>query len=160
MTPTLLKRAAYGLIGLSLAFVFLSVQRTSSSTPAAMRAPTPLASPTPDASKKPTLPRYNCDSPESPDYIDFNWTSRKPNGGWVGDVTYHGSKTLVQAYDSKFVGLPENKLVDWAFQAQNGSFVCRMHVNSKLPLIRNASIEFVTCNNNNWPLLTCSLSGN
>jgi len=160
MTPTSFKRAAYGLVGLSLAFVLLGFQGSSSGKPAAMTATAPpLASPTVPPDQKPTLPRYNCGDSQNPDYIDFNWTGRKPNGGWVGEVTYGGAKTLVQAFDAKYVGDPINKLVDWGFQAQNGSFVCRMKVNSKLPLLRNASVGFDTCNNNTWPQLACSLKG-
>jgi hypothetical protein len=158
MTSTSVKRAAYGLIGLSLAFVLLAFQQTSSGTPAAMSAAAPpLASPTVPPDQKPTQPRYNCGDSQSPDYIDFNWTGRKPNGGWVGEVTYGGSKTLIQAFDAKYIGPPTDKFVDWGFQAQNGSFVCRMKVNSKL--LRNASVGFDTCNNNTWPQLACSLKG-
>jgi hypothetical protein len=157
MTPTSFKRAAYGLVGLSLAFVLLSVQGSSSGKPAAMQPAAPLASPTVPPDQKPTLPRYNCGDSQSPDYITFNWTGTKPNGGWVGDVTYNGKKTLIQAFDAKYIGAPTDKLVDWGFQAQNGSFVCRMKVNSKVPLLRNASVSFDTCNNNNWPQLACSL---
>jgi hypothetical protein len=158
MTPTSLKRAAYGLIGLSLALVFLSVQWTSSSTPAAMHAAAPIATPTPDASKKPTLGRYNCGDREDPDNIAFNWTARKPNGGWVGEVTYAGFvKKPIQAFDAKFVDPANPKIIDWAFQAQDGSFLCRMTVDSSRPL--NANVSFGTCRNNNWPQLNCSLRG-
>lgn len=160
MTPTSFKRAAYGLIGLSLAFVFLSVQRTSSSTPAAMQAAAPIATPTPDASKKPTLGRYNCDSVDHPDNITFNWTARRPHGGWVGEVTY-GSfvKKPIQAFDARFVdpANPNPRIIDWAFQAQDGSFLCRMTVDASRPL--NANVSFGTCRNNNWPQLNCSLRG-
>ena len=160
MTPTSFKRVAYGLIGLSLAFVFLSVQGSSSGKPSAMSATAPLASPTVPPNEKPTLPRYNCGDSQSPDYISFNWTGTKPNGGWVGEVTYGGFlKKPIQAFDAKYIGPPTDKLVDWGFQAQDGSFICRMTVNSKLPLLRNASVSFGTCRNNTWPQLACSLRG-
>lgn len=159
MIPTSVKRAAYGLMALILAFVFLSVQGSSGGKAAAMPAGAPLASPTVPPNERPTLPRYNCGDAQNPDYITFNWTGTKPNGGWVGEVTYGGHVTLIQAFDAKYVGPPADKLVNWAFQAQDGSFLCRMIVNSKLPLLRNASVGFNTCRNNNWPQLACSLKG-
>lgn len=160
MTPTSFKRAAYGLIGLSLAFVFLSVQRTSSSTPAAMSPATPFATPTPDTNQKPTLARYNCGDAAQPDNITFNWTAKRPNGGWVGEVTYGNFvKKPIQAFDAKFIdpANPNQKMLDWAFQAQDGSFLCRMTVDSSRPL--KANVSFGTCRNNNWPQLVCSLRG-
>ena len=158
MTRTLLRPMAYSLLGLSLAFVFLTVQKTSSGSPVSMLAATPLASPTPPPNQKPTLQRYNCGDAEHPDYITFNWTGQRPHGGWVGEVTY-GSfvKKPIQAFDAKFVDPTNPKIIDWAYQAQDGSFLCRMTVNSA-PL-RNGSVTFGTCRDNNWPQLFCEVKG-
>lgn len=155
MKSNMFRRAAYAVIGLSLAFVFLAVQRTSSGTPV-VRAASAVAAPVAAA---PTLTRYNCGEAAHPDYITFNWTGTRPQNGWVGEVTYGGFiKKPIQVYDAK----PDpnnNKIVDWAYQAQDGSFVCRMIVDSSLPLLRKANVSFGSCRNNNWPQLFCSLKG-
>src|SRR6185295_18066624 len=117
MTSTSLRRIAYGLMALSLAFIFLSVQRIGNGTPAT-RAATPLATPAPTPAPTPTLPRYNCGDSQNPDYLTFNWTSRKPNGGWVGDVSYGANfvKKPIQVFDAK-VDPTNSRKIDWAFQA-------------------------------------------
>lgn len=145
MTFTLFKRAAYALMGLSLVSV-LSVQWASKGTAAASRPSAPAAAPTP------TSPRYNCGDPDAPDYITFDWTRPMPQGGWLGDVSYHGGYK-VQVFDPKVV---EPNVTDWTYQAQNGSFLCHMIVSNKPPL-RNHYVSFERCNNQNWPQVTCSL---
>jgi hypothetical protein len=156
MTTTLFKHVAYGLIGLCLVLIFLGVQMTGSSTPAAA-ALTPVLPSTaaltpvlPSTQAYPTKARYNCGDSENPDYIDFRWMAPRPNGGWVGEVTYQGVTTKIQAYDAKVKN--DLNLTDWGFQAQNGSFVCRMYVS---PINLKKFIWFGRCNNNNWPQPSC-----
>lgn len=153
MTPTWFKRTAYGLIGLSL-LCLVSVQWTSKGTAAATQppAPTPAQSPTP--APTPTLARYNCGDPDHPDYISFTWTKRMPQGGWLGTVSY--GKIIskpVQAFNAAKIN-DDARMLDWTFQAQDGSFLCHMYVTTK-PSDR--SVSFGACRNNNWPQVTCSL---
>ena len=151
MTLTLFKRTAYALLTLSLAFVFLFMQRTGHSM-ASSTVMLPQATPTP-----PTNPNYNCGDPDSPDPISFAWTRRMPNNGWLGTVTY-GSfvNKPIQVFDAKVDPKYNNGrgLTDWAFQAQDGSFLCRMKIT---PNGLRRFVWFESCKNNNWPQLFCSI---
>ncbi len=144
MTCTWFKRAAYGLICLSLASV-LGVRWTSKGVAAA--APPAAAA---AAAPTPTGPRYNCGDPDSPDYITFNWTRQMPMGGWLGDVSFHGGYKI-QVFDAKTI---EPNVTDWTYQAQNGAFICHMIVSNK-GLPRTHYVSFERCNNQNWPQVLC-----
>lgn len=145
MTPTWLKRAAYGLVGLCLASV-LCVQPSSKGTSAAVR-------PAATAAMTPTASRYNCGDTDHPDYINFDWTKPMPQGGWLGNVAYGGNKPAVQVFAPKPV---EQNVTDWTYQAQDGSFICHMIVSNKPPLTDHY-VSFERCNNNKWPQVTCYL---
>lgn len=146
MTFTLFRRAAYGLMGLSLVSV-LSVQWASKGTAAGIGPPAPAA-----AAPTPTASRYNCGDADNPDYITFDWTRPMPQGGWLGNVSYRG-EYKIQVFDAKEV---EPNVTDWTYQAQNGSFLCHMIVSNKPPL-RNRYVSFERCNNQNWPQVVCYL---
>ncbi|HVF68535.1 MAG TPA: hypothetical protein VM914_12775 [Pyrinomonadaceae bacterium] len=80
-------------------------------------------------------------------YVSFDWTTPKPYGGWLGATGYYKAKD-VQAYDAQ--SLPNGGL-NWGFQAQDGSFVCRMYVSSD-----QNNITFVNCKPfSNWSLTSC-----
>jgi hypothetical protein len=148
-------RTAYALLILSFAFIFLFMQRTDRSMVAASSAvmlPQAAPSPTP-----PTNPNYNCGDQDSPDPISFTWTRRMPNNGWLGTVTYGNFVNKpIQVFDAKVDPKYNNGrgLTDWAFQAQDGSFLCRMKVT---PNVLRRNVWFESCKNNNWPQLFCSI---
>jgi hypothetical protein len=76
-----------------------------------------------------------------------------PQNGWLGTVSYGSINAKpIQVFDAKSVAGGTS----WAFQAQDGSFQCRMFVSSN-PLQRNLSVG--GCNNNKFPQLDCSLLG-
>jgi hypothetical protein len=152
MTLTLFKRTTFALLTLSLAFIFLSMHRTGRSVEAIPSSVMlPQATPTP-----PTNPKYNCGDSANPDFISFAWTSRMPNNGWLGTVTYGKFVNKpIQVFDAKVDPKYDNDrgLTDWAFQAQDGSFLCRMKVT---PNVLRRSVSFESCRNNIWPTLSCS----
>jgi len=157
MTLTLFKRTVCALLILSLAFIFLFMQRTGRSTVAASSAVTlPQATPAPSPTP-PTNPNYNCGDQDSPEPISFTWTRRMPNNGWLGTVTYGNFVNKpIQVFDAKVDPKYNNGrgLTDWAFQAQDGSFLCRMKVT---PNVLRRNVWFESCKNNNWPQLFCSI---
>jgi hypothetical protein len=80
-------------------------------------------------------------------YVSFDWGRPMPYGGWLGATGYYKAKD-VQAYDAQPLS---NGGLDWGFQAQDGSFVCRMHVTSN-----QNNITFVNCRPfANWSLTSC-----
>ncbi len=124
MKRTLLNRIAYAVISLSLAFLLHGAYKTSSGTPAAATTTTAVQA------VKPTRLRYNCGDPQYPDFITFNWTRPMPQGGWLGTLTYGGVVNKpIQVFDAK---TDDPRFTNWAIQAQDGSFVCRMHVSTNL----------------------------
>lgn len=148
MTHKSFKHAAYGLVGFCLVLLFLSVQMRDSNTQAANSGSAlPSATPAPT----PTRSRYNCGDVDNPDYITFKWTRPMPNGGWLGEVSYGQIiNKPVQVFDSKVN--ETTKIVDWTFQAQDGSFLCHMYVS---PPILKRNVWFGACKNNVWPQPTC-----
>ncbi|HEX8721303.1 MAG TPA: hypothetical protein VF736_11775 [Pyrinomonadaceae bacterium] len=79
-------------------------------------------------------------------YVSFDWGQPMPYGGWLGRTGYYRAKD-VQAYDAQDTGDGFN----WGFQAQDGSFVCRMDVTGD----RNR-ITFLNCRPfANWSLTYC-----
>jgi hypothetical protein len=93
----------------------------------------------------PQFRTYYC--PHEGALLAFEWTKQMPYGGWLGR-TYDIAEEDVQAYDARPLyggGL------NWGFQAQNGSFVCRMYVSAD-----QNHITFVNCRPfANWPLTSC-----
>lgn len=147
MTRITFRHAAYGLIGLSMLLLFLGAQLSGDRTRAAFAgSPLPQASPTP-----PTRTRYNCGDVDNPDYITFQWTRPMPNGGYLGTVSYGQiTNKPVQVFDAKVDNT--TKIVDWTFQAQDGSFLCHMFVS---PIVLKRNVWFGACRNNVWPQPAC-----
>ncbi|HEX8336169.1 MAG TPA: hypothetical protein VF621_05525 [Pyrinomonadaceae bacterium] len=79
-------------------------------------------------------------------FLAFEWTKQMPYGGWLGrtDGFTHDD---VQAYNA----LPQGGGLNWGFQAQDGSYVCRMYVSSD-----KSRLDFVNCRPYGaWPVTTC-----
>jgi hypothetical protein len=80
-------------------------------------------------------------------FVSFNWTTPMPYGGWLGQTADYKAKD-VQAYDAQPLS---GGGLNWGFQAQDGSFVCRMYVSSD-----QNHITFVNCRPfANWSLTSC-----
>lgn len=78
-------------------------------------------------------------------FLAFEWTRQMPYGGWLGRTDGFTHKD-VQAYDMKMMN---NGWLNWGIQAQDGSFVCRMHVSPN-----QDTLSFVNCRGY-WPVTTC-----
>jgi hypothetical protein len=80
-------------------------------------------------------------------FVSFNWGPSMPYGGWLGQTADYKAKDI-QAYDAQPLG---GGGLNWGFQAQDGSFVCRMYVSSD-----QNHINFVNCRPfTNWALTSC-----
>lgn len=97
------------------------------------------AQPTPD------FLNYYC--PAEGAFLAFDWTTAMPYGGWLGQ-TYGFTNKDVQAYNALPLG---GGGLNWGFQAQDGSFVCRMYVSAD-----KGRLDFVNCRpSGSWPVTTC-----
>jgi hypothetical protein len=96
----------------------------------------------------PTLAYYQCQGcgPTS-----FKWGKHTPNGGRLGEVT-HGSfvNKPIQVFDAQPIAGGSGG-TDWAFQAQDGSFLGRMYVSPHKSYIRFAKFR----PGDPWPQMTC-----
>ena len=90
----------------------------------------------------PQYQTYYC--PNESTFIAFEWTKQMPYGGWLGKS--YGIAKDVQAYDPRALG---GGGLNWGFQAQDGSFVCRMYVSAD-----QYTISFVNCRGS-WPVTNC-----
>lgn len=95
------------------------------------------------ATPTPQNQAYYC--PYEGAFLAFEWTRPMPQGGWLGEADGFTNKA-VQAYNAQ--SLPGGGL-NWGIQAQDGSFVCRMHVSAN-----QNTISFVNCSGN-WPVTFC-----
>ena len=95
----------------------------------------------------PTLQNEAYYCPYEDAFVAFNWTRPMPYGGWLGDTDGFTHKA-VQAYDARTMS---DGWLNWGFQAQDGSFVCRMYVSPD-----RRSLSFVNCRPYaNWPVTLC-----
>jgi len=94
----------------------------------------------------PTKTLYFC--PNEGTYLTLSWTRPMPYGGWLGQATTSETKD-VQAYDAQSLN---GGVTSWGFQAQDGSFVCRMYVSSN-----QNSISFGNCRPSAtpWTITSC-----
>lgn len=130
-------RPVWALCGLVCATLLLCASFVPGGTPSASAAYDP------QPTRDPSL--FYC--PYESAYVSFDWGRSMPYGGWLGKTGYYKTKD-VQAYDSQL--LPDGSL-NWGFQAQDGSFVCRMYVTSD-----QNHIDFVNCRPfSNWSLTSC-----
>lgn len=97
------------------------------------------AQPTPD------FVNYYC--PNEGAFLAFDWTKQMPYNGWLG-LTYGFTNKDVQAYDARQLNGSGGGL-NWGFQAQDGSFVCRMYV-----MDNQNTLSFVNCRGS-WPVTNC-----
>ena len=81
-------------------------------------------------------------------FVSFSWSPPMPYDGWLGQTGGYKS-VAVQAYDAQTMN--GGSVLNWGFQAQDGSFVCRMYVTSD-----KNNIQFVNCRPfTNWSLTSC-----
>jgi hypothetical protein len=137
MTTSNRRRSVWALCGLLCATLLLCASLLPGGTPSASAAYT--ATPTRD----PSL--FYC--PNENAYVSFDWGTPMPYGGWLGSTGYYKTKA-VQAYDAQLLS---SGWLNWGFQAQDGSFVCRMYVSPD-----QNNINFVNCRPfTNWSLTSC-----
>lgn len=91
-------------------------------------------------------------TPDTFELLTFEWTRPMPNNGYLGNVTfrqYH--KKPIQVFDPKPVVTWGVELgISWAYQAGDGSFICRLFVSH----FGNAYIGFSQRKKGDWPLIT------
>ncbi len=102
----------------------------------------------------PTLARYQCGS--GCGTLSFSWGRQMPQGGRLGTATLgQFVNTPIQVYDAEpiiYNGVEIGK--NWAFQAQDGSFVGRMYVALYKSFVRFAHFR----PNDQWPQVACFAS--
>ena len=86
------------------------------------------------------------------DVLTFQWTKPMPENGYLGNVTFRQfKKKLIQVFDPEPVVSWGVQLgISWAFQAQDGTFLCRMFVSNFGDLF----ITFSERKKGDWPLIT------
>ena len=91
-------------------------------------------------------------TPDTFELLTFQWTRRMPQNGYLGNVTFRQfRKKPIQVFDPKPVVSWGIELgISWAYQAQDGSFLCRMFVSH----FGNAYISFSERKKGDWPLIT------
>jgi hypothetical protein len=103
----------------------------------------------------PTAPRYQCGS--GCGAITFNWGRQMPDNGRLGEVTFgQYVNKPIQVFDLHIIRDSEGneRYRDWAFQAQDGSFLGRMYVSSP----RQSFIGFAKFRaGDQWPQVICSV---
>ena len=105
-------------------------------------------------STNPTAPRYQCGS--GCGVLTFNWGRQMPDGGRLGEVTFgQYVNKPIQVFDAQVLRDSENRVIltNWAFQAQDGSFLGRMIVSGLQSYIRFAHFRA----NDQWPQVSCSV---
>ncbi len=105
-------------------------------------------------STDPTAPRYQCGS--GCGALTFTWGKQMPDNGRLGQVTLgQFVNKPIQVFDLQIIkDSAGNELYrDWAFQAQDGSFLGRMYVSRGKSYIRFAHFRAT----DQWPQVTCSV---
>jgi hypothetical protein len=110
---------------------------TSITTPATVTTPTRIT----------TFYTFDTNEP-----LTFQWTRPTPNNGYLGNVTFRQyQKKNIQVYDPKRIEAYGVLLgISWAYQAQDGSFICRLFVSN----FGDVFITFSERKTGNWPLIT------
>ena len=103
-------------------------------------------------STNPTAARYQCGS--GCGTLTFTWDAKVfPGGGRTGKATLgRFVNKPIQVYDAKPILYNGVEIgTNWGFQAQDGSFVCRMYVSAD-----QNTVNFVNCRPyGGWPLTSC-----
>jgi hypothetical protein len=84
--------------------------------------------------------------------LTFEWTRRMPNNGYLGNVTFRQfQKKKIQVFDPKLIETYGVVLgTSWAYQAQDGSFLCRMFVSA----FGDLYVTFSDRKKGDWPLIS------
>ena len=84
--------------------------------------------------------------------MTFEWTRPTPGNGYLGNVTFRQfKKKPIQVFDPRTVSTYGIVLgTSWAFQAGDGSFICRMFVSA----FNDVYITFSDRKTGDWPLIT------
>jgi hypothetical protein len=105
-------------------------------------------------STEPTAARYQCGS--GCGTITFQWGRHMPDNGRLGTVTFgQYVNKPIQVFDRQEIRI-SGLLVgyNWAFQAQDGSFLGRMYVSTP----NQSFIRFAKFRpNDQWPQVSCSV---
>lgn len=130
------RRAAWALCGLLCATVLLCVSLAWGGTASAQ-------------TSYPTKSNYFC--PADVALLGLSWTRRMPYNGWLGVASTSNMEESkdVQIYDPRTLS---DGGTSWAFQAQDGSFVCRMYVSAD-----KNSVSFGSCRPypDSWAVGSC-----
>lgn len=91
-------------------------------------------------------------TPDTFELLTFQWTRRMPNNGYLGNVTFRQyQKKNIQVFDPQPVVSYGIVLgFNWAYQAQDGSFLCRLFVSN----FGNVYIAFSERKKGDWPLIS------
>lgn len=108
--------------------------------------PTPIP-PTPPT-KVTTFYEHAADGTFVP--LTFQWTRQMPDKGYLGTVTFRQfQKKPIQVFDPEPVVYYGQLLGwSWAYQAQDGSFLCRMFVSAYI----DSYVTFADRKKGNWPV--------
>jgi hypothetical protein len=104
-------------------------------------------------STEPTLARYACNS--GCGVLSFQWGRQMPEGGRLGTVSCgQFVNKPIQVFDAQPIldALGRQIGLNWAFQAQDGSFLGRMYVAFYKTIIRFAHFR----PNDKWPQTLCT----
>ena len=97
--------------------------------------------------KPTTIPTFYTEAGER---LTFEWTREMPEDGYLGNVTFRQfQKKPIQVFDPEKVYSYGILLgVSWAYQAQDGSFLCRMFVSA----VRDSYVTFSESKKGDWPV--------
>ena len=103
---------------------------------------------------EPTLARYQCGSGCGP--LTFSWGRQMPDNGRLGTVTLgQFVNKPIQVFDAQPLYYNNVEIgKNWAFQAQDGSFLGRMYVTFYKSIVRFAHFR----PNDQWPETLCFAS--
>ena len=91
-------------------------------------------------------------TPDTKELLTFEWTNTMPEKGYLGNVTFRQyKKKPIQVFRPEEIssyGVPLG--TSWQYQAQDGSFLCRMFVSAHL----DSFITFSERKKGDWPLIT------
>lgn len=115
---------------------------------AATTQPIPIPTPPLPPTKVLTFYEHAADGTYVP--LTFQWTKKMPKNGYLGIVTFRQfQKKPIQVFDAEPVYVHGFLLGwDWAYQAQDGSFLCRMFVSA----IIDSYVTFYELKKGKWPV--------
>ena len=105
-------------------------------------------------SEDPTAPRYACVS--GCGVLSFQWGRQMPEGGRLGTVSCgQFVNKPIQVFDNQPLRDSTGREIgrNWAFQAQDGSFLGRMYVAYYKTIVRFAHFR----PNDKWPQTICTV---